>query len=86
MNKKVCILFGSPRKNGNTANLLIPFIDELNKAGADITKIDLYDKKIEGCIACRTCQNIFIRMLIQPSDSLFMLITSPFDNQDKFGG
>lgn len=59
MNKKVCILFGSPRKNGNTSNLLIPFTDELNKAGADVTKIDLHDKKIEGCMACRTCQNIW---------------------------
>ena len=58
MNKKVCILFGSPRKNGNTSSLLIPFMDELNKAGADVKKIDLYDKKIEGCLACRTCQDI----------------------------
>lgn len=59
MDKKVCILFGSPRKEGNTANLLVPFIDELRKFKSEITRIDLYDKKIEGCHACRTCQNVW---------------------------
>ncbi len=29
---KYCILIGSPRKKGNTASLLEPFIDELKMA------------------------------------------------------
>lgn len=57
MAKKVCILFGSPREKGNTAQLLIPFTDQLKDEGALVTRIDLYDKEIHGCIACRTCQN-----------------------------
>lgn len=59
MIKKVCILFASPRKNGNTKQLVIPFVDELDKAGVSSRLLDLYDMKIEGCHACRTCQNIW---------------------------
>jgi len=48
---------GSPRKKGNTAALLTPFIEELEKTGAEVSCIRLYDKKIQPCIACRQCQN-----------------------------
>lgn len=51
-----CILIGSPRKNGNTAALLTPFTEELARNHIDYDLIWLYDKKIEPCTACRTCQ------------------------------
>lgn len=53
---KYCILMGSPRKNGNTSQLVNPFIDEimLHKIQHDL--IWLYDKRIEPCTACRQCQ------------------------------
>jgi multimeric flavodoxin WrbA len=47
---------GSPRKNGNTVSLLTPFVEELQALGARHTLTWLYDKRIEPCIACRTCQ------------------------------
>lgn len=53
---KVCILMGSPRKNGNTFHLLEPFIQVLKKNGHSIELIWLYDKKIFPCLACRACQ------------------------------
>lgn len=53
---KYCILMGSPRKNGNTASLLKPFLNELSDLGDQHEMIWLYDKAINPCIACRTCQ------------------------------
>jgi multimeric flavodoxin WrbA len=55
---KVCILMGSPRRNGNTASLMEPFTAELKKHGVEITMINLYEKTIKPCIACRICQDI----------------------------
>ncbi|HHY28394.1 MAG TPA: flavodoxin family protein [Desulfitobacterium dehalogenans] len=53
---KVCILMGSPRKNGNTIKLLKPFMEELELHNIQYDLIWLYDKQIEPCIACRSCQ------------------------------
>lgn len=52
----VCILMGSPRKNGNTAALLKPFCAELERQGHRCEVIWLYDQNIAPCEACRTCQ------------------------------
>lgn len=53
---KACVLMGSPRKGGNTAALLKPFCEELRTGGAEAETVWLYDKDIQPCIACRTCQ------------------------------
>lgn len=53
---RYCILMGSPRKNGNTSGLLSPFLDELSIQDAEYDLIWLYDKQIEPCIGCRSCQ------------------------------
>jgi len=47
---------GKSRKNGNTAQLLAPFIDEMEKRGNTCETIWLYDKKVGPCHACRACQ------------------------------
>ena len=47
---------GSPRKNGNTAKLLKPFIEELGNQKIHYDLTWLYDKHIEPCHACRICQ------------------------------
>lgn len=54
--KKVCILKGSPRVNGNTNALTDVFADELRKNGCDVTEFSLYNMKLEPCLACRQCQ------------------------------
>ncbi|HFL2483607.1 TPA: flavodoxin family protein [Clostridioides difficile] len=57
---EVCILMGSPKKKGNTAAILKPFIEELENYNSNIEVIWLYDCKIEPCIACKKCQdNLF---------------------------
>ncbi len=53
---KCCILMGSPRKKGNTAALLDPFTQELAQHDIQYETIWLHNKRIESCIACRTCQ------------------------------
>ena len=53
---RALILMGSPRKNGNTAALLVPFCLELERQGWEHEIVWLYDKTIDPCTACRTCQ------------------------------
>ena len=53
---QVCILMGSPRKEGNTAALMTPLIRTLEEEGHDCRTVWLYDKKLKGCLACRACQ------------------------------
>ena len=52
----VCILMGSPRKEGNTAALLQPFCEELKAHGAETEVHWLYDLDLRPCLACRSCQ------------------------------
>jgi len=52
----VLVLMGSPRKEGNTAALLVPFCDELKAGGAEVETVWLYGREINPCIACRACQ------------------------------
>ena len=55
---RICILMGSPRLNGNTAELCKPFIDELRLYDAEVEYITLHDKKISPCLGCYYCQDI----------------------------
>jgi multimeric flavodoxin WrbA len=53
---KYCIIFGSPRKKGNTASLLSLVMEYLKKEKKDIKYFDVYEKNIKGCTACLGCQ------------------------------
>lgn len=53
---KALILMGSPRKEGNTASLVKPFVGELEAKGVECTTFDVYDMDLRPCVACRTCQ------------------------------
>ena len=54
---KLTILFGSPRKNGNTAALLAPFLEECARLGMVTERVDLYDQKLAPCLGCMACQD-----------------------------
>lgn len=54
--KKVCVLMGSARRQGNTAALLESFSAELEDRGTEVTTYWLYEKEIHGCVGCRCCQ------------------------------
>ena len=54
----VLIIMGSPRLNGNTAELCKPFREELQASGAQVRYLTLADKKINPCRGCYVCQDI----------------------------
>ena len=54
---RICILMGSPRTNGNTAELCKHFSNELRLHKAEVEYIILHDKNISPCLGCCRCQN-----------------------------
>lgn len=56
---KLSILMASPRPDGNTASMLEPFLSTLKQNGAQAEVFSLYEKQIEPCIACCSCQNVY---------------------------
>lgn len=49
---------GSPRFNGNTAELVKPFIKELQVNDIQVQYITLADKNIFSCLGCYACQDV----------------------------
>lgn len=54
----VLILMGSPRLQGNTAEICKPLIDEMEKQGAQVRYVTLADKNILPCRGCYACQQV----------------------------
>ncbi|MCX6089471.1 MAG: flavodoxin family protein [Candidatus Atribacteria bacterium] len=52
---KVIAINGSPRAEGNTAQLIRYVLEEIEKAGIETEMIQLAGKTIRGCIACYRC-------------------------------
>lgn len=60
MSKKILILNGSPKKDGNTSLMTDWFGDAARTKGADveIVRTAFLKYKTNGCISCRKCQKI----------------------------
>ena len=58
MAKKILVLSGSPKKNGNTAILVNWFTEGARSAGAEVEVVNtaFLKYKSTGCISCRACQ------------------------------
>lgn len=54
--KKIILVNGSPRKNGNTAELLKNAAKGAQDAGADAAIINLYALNFKGCTSCFFCK------------------------------
>ena len=52
MSKKICILNGSPRPNGNTKALITSFTKGAEDAGNEVVYFDLQKMNIHGCLGC----------------------------------
>lgn len=52
MNKKIVVLNGSPRKNGNTSALVSAFAEGAQEAGNTVTVFHLDSMDIRGCKGC----------------------------------
>ena len=55
MAKKIVVITGSPRKNGNSFAMTDAFIQAAESKGHTITRFDAAMKNIGGCRACETC-------------------------------
>ena len=77
---KFCILMGSPRLHGNTAELLKPFIAELEKNECSVIYIPLSEKKILPCIECNACQQVNGRYGCIQQDDVAEIMDCIIDN------
>ena len=55
MSKKIVVITGSPRKNGNSFAMTDAFIQAAEAKGHTVTRFDAAMKKVGGCHACMTC-------------------------------
>lgn len=55
MGKKIVVITGSPRKNGNSFAMTDAFIKAAVEKGHSITRFDAAMKNVRGCHACETC-------------------------------
>lgn len=55
MSKKIVVITGSPRKNGNSFAMTEAFIMAVEAKGHIVTRFDAAMKKLGGCHACETC-------------------------------
>ena len=55
MGKKIVVITGSPRKDGNSFAMTSAFIEAAQKKGHSVTRFDAAMKKLGGCHACETC-------------------------------
>ena len=55
MSKKIVVITGSPRKNGNSFAMTDSFIQAAEAKGHSVTRFDAAIMKIGGCRACETC-------------------------------
>ncbi|MEY8313503.1 flavodoxin family protein [Oscillospiraceae bacterium 42-9] len=55
MSKKIVVITGNPRKNGNSFAMTDAFIKAAEAKGHIVTRFDAAMKNVGGCHACETC-------------------------------
>ena len=55
MSKKIVVITGSPRKNGNSFAMTEAFIQAAEEKGHSVTRFDAAAMNVSGCHACETC-------------------------------
>ena len=55
MSKKIVVITGSPRKNGNSFAMTDAFIKAAEEKGHSVVRFDAAMKHVGGCHACETC-------------------------------
>lgn len=73
---KLCILQGSPRKNGNTQALVLPFAERMKEEGHRYKLFWLYDMNLEPCHACRNCQEDWSKFNCRIRDDMQIIFDS----------
>ena len=65
---------GSPRLQGNTAELTKPFMEELQANGAQVRYVTLADKHIAPCKGCYACQQVSGEYGCPQHDDMYALV------------
>ena len=55
MSKKIVVITGSPRQNGNSFAMTESFIKAAEEKGHTVTRFDAAMMNVGGCHACETC-------------------------------
>ena len=55
MSKKIVVLTGSPRKNGNSFAMTDAFIEACKVKGCEVSRFDTAFMNVNGCTACQNC-------------------------------
>lgn len=55
MSKKIVVITGSPRKNGNSFAMTDAFVKAAEGKGHTVTRFDAAMKNVGGCHACESC-------------------------------
>ena len=55
MGKKIVVITGSPRKNGNSFAMTDAFIKAAKEKGHSVTRFDAALRNVGGCHGCETC-------------------------------
>lgn len=55
MSKKIVVITGSPRKNGNSQAMTEAFIKTAEARGHSVRRYDAAEMELGGCRACQTC-------------------------------
>ena len=55
---QICVLNGSPRLHGNTAELLKPFLEELQQSDVTLNNYTLVQMNVASCKGCYHCQDV----------------------------
>jgi multimeric flavodoxin WrbA len=67
-------IYGSPRKNGNTDQLLDKALEGAESVGAKITRIYVRKLKISGCLECGGCDKTGKCVVSDDMDSVYPLL------------
>lgn len=54
--KKILVVLGGGRPNGNTSQLVDAFISGASESGHEVEKISLNNTVVHGCIGCNACR------------------------------
>ncbi|MBA7688575.1 putative NAD(P)H-dependent FMN-containing oxidoreductase YwqN [subsurface metagenome] len=66
--KKVIIVLGSPRKNGNSSTLAQKASEGIKSMGVEFESFYLHEMDIKPCTACDTCQKAIDKYCITYDD------------------
>ena len=53
---RIIAINGSPRKQGNTSNIVRAMLEGAASAGAETTEVRLHDIDLKGCMGCLSCR------------------------------